>query len=136
MCSRGVEAIARFFQEAPTAGGGFFGDQHAAVRAMSEEERVAEAIRRSLADQAAEAGGPASDAVTEISLDDLEQWCNGFGWRAELGAGAYGNVYKGTKPDGTTIAVKMLRQREALESFRREAAVMRMCHMTFLIPSN
>jgi hypothetical protein len=106
-------------------------DPHAAFRPMSEEEQVAEAIRRSLAD----GGGPAPDPVPEIPLDDLAQWCNGFNpLSEELGRGAFGTVYKGTKPDGTAIAVKMLQHREALESFRREAAIMRMCRHGCVVP--
>ena len=56
---------------------------------------------------------------------------NGFRRDSRIGVGAFASVYRGTMPDGTAIAVKMLHQREELESFCSEAAKMHMCQMSF-----
>ena len=63
----------------------------------------------------------------EIAFDDLEECCGGFRIRSRLGGGAFGNVYKGAKPDGTAIAVKVLSHSVAPQDFRREASMMSKC---------
>lgn len=49
-----------------------------------------------------------STLLSNYSYNDVKKMTNGF--REKLGAGGYGNVYKGKFPDGRPVAVKMLKK--------------------------
>jgi len=109
---------------------------------------LAEALQRSLdsrhqvvpPDVALEVGPRVDNHVPVIPFTELEHMCDEFRRRAELGAGAFGTVYRGTMEGsrGTMqIAVKVFRSRVTglvQADFQREVSIMMTCRHPNVVP--
>ena len=58
--------------------------------------------------------------LMRYSLRELQQATHNFSASNHLGTGGSGNVYKGFLPDGSVVAVKRLRNRQAAAEFKVE----------------
>ncbi|XP_076918666.1 leucine-rich repeat receptor protein kinase HPCA1-like isoform X3 [Bidens hawaiensis] len=83
-----------------------------AVRQKGRAERAAQQSHPfALWDPTSESGAvPQLKGAKSFTFDELKKYTGNFSDNSQIGAGGYGNVYKGSLPNGQLIAIKRARQ--------------------------